>query len=154
MDNQLFYIIHPSLFDFSAIGLSLQERRDRLSEAVQRNGARWAEIRMRAPDFMAAVEKLDRQLSAGEQFVDSAFENSPRRMLPAGSTGEYTPLFGYYEPDQVQGFDRKLKAIPASVIDAWEGSPNGEMLGQVVYAFRSTFAEAAKRKHAVAIDHR
>jgi len=154
MDNQLFYIVQPSQLDFPFRAMSLQERRDRLGELVRTRGAEWASLRMRGPDFMAALEQLDRFLATGEELTNSAFENSPGKMLPIGSSGKYDPLFGYYEPDRVRGFDQALRAIPAAVIQGWEAGPNGEIMGRVVHAFRSTFAEAAKRRHAVALEHR
>jgi hypothetical protein len=153
MDNQLFYIVEPSQLTFSAAGMSLQERRDRLRELVRTCGAEWAAIRMRGAEFMAAVEELDRYLRAHEELTNSAFENSPERVLPVGYSGEYNPLFGYYEPDRVREFDEQLRAIPASVIERWEAGPNGDAMGQVVHAFRITFSEAAKRKRAIAVEH-
>jgi hypothetical protein len=153
MDNQLFYIIHPSQLDFSSVGMSLQDRRNRLGELVRTRGAEWAALRMRGAEFLAAVEKLDRFLGAAEELVDSAFENSPRQMLPIGSTDAYSPLFGYYEPERVRGLDQRLRAIPAAIIQGWDDGPEGDNIGRVVHAFRSTFAEAAKRGHAVAVEH-
>lgn len=154
MDNQLFYIIQPSQLDFSFLRMSLQERRDYLGEIVRARGAEWAGLRMRGADFMTALEELDRLLGAGNELTDSAFENSPRQMLPIGMSSGYNPLFGYYDANRVRGFDQELRAIPAAVIQGWETRPNGDIMGCVVYAFRSTFAEAAKRRHAVALEHR
>jgi hypothetical protein len=153
MNNQIFYVVEPSQLRFPYLAMSLQDRRNRLGELVRTRGAEWAGLRMRGPFFMKAVERLDRYLGAEEELTNSAFENSPMQMLPIGSSGEYDPLFGYYEPDRVQRFDQQLNSIPAPVIRTWEDGPNGETLGQVVYAFRSTFAEAAKRKLSVAIEH-
>ena len=53
------------------------------------------------------VERLDARMSANDDFVQSAFENSPRQILTIGSTAAYDPLLGYYEPDRVREFDRK-----------------------------------------------
>jgi hypothetical protein len=145
MDNQHFYIIDPAHLEFSSVGMSLQQRRNRLGELIRASGAQWQSIRMRSPDFLAIVEKLDALMNASEDFVQSAFENSPRQILTIGSTAAYDPLLGYYEPDRVREFDRKLRAIPES----------GEApAAQVLHAFRSTFAEAAKRNAAVALEHR
>lgn len=154
MDNQLFYIVSPALFEFSSDGMSLQQRRDRLGELIVSHGSQWAAIRMRAPDFMSAVEALGRFLEADEDFMNSAFENSPRQALPVGSTNSYSPLLGYYEPDRVRHFSAKLQAISATVIAEWENGPEGGEMGQVVHAFRSSFAEASRRGYSVAIEHR
>lgn len=153
MDNQAFFIVEPSRIRFSFLALSLQARRDRLGQTVRANGAKWASLRMRGPAFMKVVERLDAYIGASEEFVNSAFENSPLQMLPIGSSNDYNPLFGYYEPDRVQRFDQQLQSIPRAVIENWENGPNGEVIGSVIYAIRSTFSEAAKRKMAVAIEH-
>lgn len=153
MDNQNFYVIEPSQMRFAHQMLSLQTRRDRLGELVRSRGARWASTRARGKVFMSIVQRLDRYIGAEEELLNSAFENSPLQILPIGSSGEYDPLFGYYEPDRVQRFDQLLHKIPGAVIQNWEDGPNGESTGQVIYAFRSTFAEAARRKQAVAIEH-
>jgi hypothetical protein len=154
VDSQLFYIVRPSLLEFPSVGTSLQQRRGRLAELIQATGAQWAVVRMRGADFMATVERLDQFIGADKDFVNSAFENSPRQILPIGSTEAYNPLLGYYEPDRVLKFDWKLRAIPQAVIDSWEKGSNSDLVGQVVSAFRSTFAEAARRGHAVALEHR
>jgi hypothetical protein len=154
MDNKVLYIIDPSELDFRFAGMPLQRRRDRLGEIVRMRGAEWASLRVRGTDFMAALEELDRFLAAREEFLNSAFENSPHEMLPIGSTGEYEPLFGYYPPHLVQRFDRELRTIPGAVIQRWEDGPNGDTMGSVAHAFRSTFAEAARRLQAVAVEHR
>jgi hypothetical protein len=153
MDNQLFYIVQPTQLEFLVTGVSLQRRRDRLGELVRVHGAEWTRLRMRGPDFLAAVERIDRYLGAGEELMDSAFENSPKQLLPIGSSGEYNPMFGYYEPYRVREFDKRLRTITASAFQGWEAGPNGDIMGQVVYAFRSTFTEAAKRGWAIAIEH-
>lgn len=153
MDNQNFYVVEPSQMRFAYQALPLQTRRDRLGELVRARGARWASVRSRGKIFMSIVQRLDRYIGAEEELLNSAFENSPSQILPIGSSGEYDPLFGYYEPDRVQRYDQLLHKIPNAVIQNWEDGPNGESVGQVIYAFRSTFAEAARRKQAVAIEH-
>ena len=92
MDNQLFYIVDPAQLKFSTVDMTLQERRDRLGDLIKTNGARWAAIRMRNADFMTVLEKLDHYMQANEEFVNSAFENSPRQLLPIGSTDAYDPF--------------------------------------------------------------
>jgi hypothetical protein len=154
MDTHLFYIIDPLRLGFSPAGMSLQQRRDRLGELVRAHGAEWSALRMRAAEFMAAVEKVDRFLGAGDELTNSAFENSPGRMLTIASSGDYEPLFGYYEVDRVRGFQQQLRAIPTPVTQDWENGSDGDIVGQVVYAFRSTFAEAARRARAVVLEHR
>jgi len=153
MDNQVFYVVEPSQMRFSFSVMSLQMRRDRLGELVRSKGAEWAGLRVRGPVFMHAVQRLDRFLGAEEELVNSAFENSPQQMLPIGSSGKYDPLFGYYEPDRVQRFNQQLNAIPPGVMQGWENGADGDSMGRVVYAFRSTFAEAARRRLSVAIEH-
>jgi len=154
MDNELLYIISPAELSFSPAGISLPERRARLSAIVRTRGALWSSLRMRGSEFLDSAEKLDGYLRAGGKFVDSAFENSPQAMLPVGSYKDYAPLFGYYDPESVRKFDRELRAIPAAVIDKWEDEPNeNSVIGQVVHAFRFTFAEAAKRGHSVVVEH-
>jgi len=49
--------------------------------------------------------------------------------------------------------DWKLRSIPNPVIEHWRAEPNADNLGRVLYAFRSTFAEAAKRGYAIAVEH-
>ena len=153
MDNQSFYIIQPIRLVFDTAGMSLQQRRDRLGELVRTYGAEWAGLRMRGADFMTAVEKIDLFMGAGDELTNCAFENSPNHVLPAGSAAQYNPLFGYYEPNRVREFDQQLRAMPPAVIQRWEAGPNGEVIAQVVHAFRSSFAEAAKREYAVALEH-
>jgi hypothetical protein len=153
MDNQHFYVVDPAQLRFTSLGDSLQRRRDRLGELVRATGAEWAGLRMRAPDFLASVEELDRFLDADSELTNSTFENSPQEVLPIGSSGAYDPLFGYFDPVRVKRFHRNLNAIPATKIETWEAGANGETMGRVVHAFRSTFAEAAKRGHAVAVEH-
>lgn len=153
MDNQLFYIVEPTQLEFFATAMSLQRRRDRLGELVRVHGSEWTRLRMHGPDFLGAVVRIDRYLGAGEELMDSAFENSPKQVLPIGSSGEYNPMFGYYEPHRVREFDKQFRAIAASALQGWDAGPNGDIMGQVVYAFRSTFAEAAKRGWAIAIEH-
>jgi len=150
----MFYIIDPSELDIRFAGMSLQRRRDRLGELVRSRGAAWANLRVSGTDFMAAVEKLDRFLGAREELLNSAFENSPNEMLPIGSSDKYNPLFGYYPPHLVRRFDQELRTIPAAVIEHWEEGPNGDTMGSVTHAFRSTFIEAAKRRQAIAVEHR
>jgi|SRR5579862_705053 len=153
MDNHVFFIVEPAQLRFAYTMLPLQARRERLGKMVRANGAQWANLRMRGADFMKVVERLDRYIGAEEELVNSAFENSPMQILPIGSSQEYDPLFGYYEPDRVQRYDQQFQAIPGAVIQNWENGPNGDAIASVVYAFRSTFAEAAKRKQGIAIDH-
>jgi len=150
----MFYIIDPSELDFRFAGMPLQRRRDRLGELVRARGAHWGSLRVRGTDFMAAVEELDHFLGAGEELLNSAFENSPNEMLPIGSSDRYNPLFGYYPPHLVRRFDRELRTIPEAVIQHWEEGPNGDTIGSVTYAFRSAFTEAAKRRQAIAVEHR
>ena len=155
MDNQLFYVVHPAQLVFPYLGMSLQQRRNRLGQLIMSQGAQWAAVRMRAPVFMDAVEQIDEYLIAGQRFVDSAFDNSPQQMLlTAGSTETYDPLLGYYEPAHVREFERALNVIPGDVVNRWENGPHGEIMSQVLHAFRSTFAQAARRRYAVAVEHR
>ena len=102
----------------------------------------------------AAADDGKTPVDASGELVDSAFENSPDRMLPKNALDKYSPMLGYYEADRVRSFDQKLRAIPPATVDKWENDPGGEAIGTVVYALRATFAEAAKRKYAVAVEHR
>jgi hypothetical protein len=155
MDNQLFYLIQPEALDFPSDGMSLQERRDRLRQLLEEHGALWVTIRSPGTDFMESVEELDRFLGADNELTDCVFENSPGEILPIGSCDEYDPLFGYYERERVVKFHGKLSTIPSHILEEWENrpEPQGEILSAVVHAFRSSFAEAASRKWAIAIDH-
>ena len=140
--------------EFSFGGTSLQQRREKLAEVVKTNGSEWANLRARGADFMAVVERIDRQIIADEEFLNSAFENSPLHMLRIGYTDNYNPLFGYYEPSRARVFVKRMQAIPATVVAGWENGKLGDLTAQVLRAFQSTFAEAANRDHAVAIEHR
>jgi hypothetical protein len=152
MNNQIFYIVDPAQLEFSSIGVTLQERRDRLRDLIVANGAQWAMIRMRNGDFMDVLEKLNRYMGVNDEFVHSAFGNSPLQLLPIGSYDEYGPPLGYYEPDRVREFDQKLRSIPTRRSTVGEMKATG-ILPAVTYAFRKTFAEAARRGQAVALEH-
>ena len=153
MDNFVFYVVSPEVLRFPVADLSLQDRRFRLREILKSQAAQWETVRLRGVIFMGCLESLAKMINSSPAFEELFYENSPDNILPRGSIDDYSPMFGYFEPADVQKYDLAFRNLDPSAIQSFEAADDDGAHSLVWRACSSTFAEAASRRVAVAVDH-
>ena len=120
---------------------------------MEASASLWASLRTRAAQFMDVVNEIGSAIGKGQELTDFTFENSPFDILPLGSVDEYNPLFGYFPPAMVTEYLGLFKTLPKEFRNSFDARNDDGIAARTLYAYESSFAEAASRGYAIPIDH-
>lgn len=149
MNTVNLYVIDEAKLPTRLDGLSDRQKYDRLVSIVEKDGAFWESIHMRADAFIRALESIDTEIGGTGFLPIFTFNNSPGNVLGDDSN---CPNFGYFDPSQVQDLYETLNGIPNQDLKKLKES-GGYTLETVLNVFYSAAEEANKRGHALAIIH-